>query len=252
VAGADEGHRQLDRRFEDDVEWARWAVSRWAGFPVDRVPRPLVLLGETAHARNGFYSGRAKRAFMNGWIEAEVAVPEEVLTILGRRPDRPDGEAPVVITAVGRCKVEQRTDRGRSMLPGWRLDSADARGPILVLDPGVIAQAWAPPEPAPPRPTREEPLHDAFKRADIASDRRTLTFHFMGALPQYERYPTAEVIESPHAVAVVPHGEDVGPPGTRIAPGYGRRIVVALRKPLGARVLVDPHGNACEVTIARG
>jgi hypothetical protein len=256
MTDADEWQQQLDRQFDDDLEWARWGVSRWAGFPVDQVPRPLVLLGPTSHARNGFYSHRAKRAFMNGWIQTEVAVPEAVLALLGRRPGPPDAEAAVVITAAGRCEVEQQTDRGPRRLPGWRLESDDTRGPILALDPEVIAQAWAPPETDPthpPRPARGQPRGDPLgERASLAADGRTLTFRFIGALPMYERYPTAEVIESPHAVAVVPHGEDVGPPGMRIPPGYGHKIVVTLREPLGARVLVDRHGNAAEVTVASG
>ncbi len=245
------GQEQLDRRFEEDLEWARWAVARWAAFPVDRAPRPLVLLGETARARNGFRSQRAKLAFMNGWIDAQVPVPEAVLALAGRRGGRPEGEPAIVITAARRSDVEQRTDRGPRWLPGWELTSDQTLGPIVVLDPEAIAQAWAPPENVPsipPRPTRGQPRHDPA-RADLADDGRTLTFRFTGALPNHERYPSAEAIESPQAVAVVPRGEDIGPPGARILPGYGRRVVVRLQEPLGARVLVDLHGNAGEVTV---
>jgi len=238
---------QLDRQFEEDVDWARWAVSRWDAFPVDREPRPLVLLGEVAHARNGFRSQRAKLAFMKGWIEPRVPLPDAVLEILGQRPERPEREPAIVITAAERCAVEQRTDRGPRWLPGWELRSEQTLGPIVVLDPDVIARAWEPGEPDPPRPTRGQPRHDPA-RADLADDGRTLTFRFTGALPNYERYPTAEVIESGQAVAVVPHGEDIGPPGARILPGYGHRVAITLREPLGARVLVDLHGNAGEVT----
>jgi hypothetical protein len=229
--------------FDEDVEWARWAVGRWDEFPVDSEPRPLVLLGPTAHARNGFRSQRAKQAYLKGWIESEVDVPDAVLEILGRRPD---GEKPIVITAAEQCAVEQPTDRGPRWLPGWELRSDQTLGPIVVLDPEVIAETWAPPEPGPPPPAVAEPGH-APVRAE--ADGRTLTYRFMGALPNYEHYPSAEVIESPQAVAVVPHAEDVGPSGARIAPGFGHRITVTLEEPLGARVLVDLHGNAGEVTV---
>jgi hypothetical protein len=232
--------------FDEDVEWARWAVARWEAFPVDRVPRPLVVLGETAHARNGFRSQRAKRAFHNGWIEPRVSVPDAVLETLGQQSGRPEREPAIVITAAERCAVEQRTDRGPRWLPGWELRSDQTLGPIVVLDPEVIAEAWAPPEPGPPPPAVAEPGHAPVRGE---ADGRSLTYRFMGALPNYEHYPSAEVIESPQAVAVVPQAEDIGPPGARIAPGFGHRITVTLEEPLGARVLVDLHGNAGEVTV---
>ena len=75
----------------------------------------------------------------------------------------------------------------------------------------------------------------------------TLTLHFMGALPEYEQYPRAEIIESAHAVAIVPAGQDIGSSGIRIAPGRVHEITVRLAHPLGARVFVDLHGNAGQV-----
>jgi hypothetical protein len=36
------GQRWLDRRAAEGLQWARWAVRRWSGFPVGRTPRPLV------------------------------------------------------------------------------------------------------------------------------------------------------------------------------------------------------------------
>ena len=232
----------------DDVAWADWAVQRWAGFPVDRVPRPLVLLGETAHPRNGFRSQRAKRAYSHGWIETRVPLPDELLDMLGRAGDRPDGEPPIVITASRRCPVEQPTDRGRRSLPGWELQTPDTRGPIVVLDPEVAAGAWAPAEPLPPRPDGRDPPGDPFSpRADLAGDGRTLTVSYMAG--SGERHRIAEVVESRQAVAVVPRREDTGAAGPRTLVGYRRRLTVALNAPLGNRVLVDLHGNASEVTL---
>lgn len=229
--------------FDDDVEWARWAVACWDAFPVDREPRPLVLLGPAAHARNGFRSQRAKRAYLNGWIESEVELPSAVLEILGRRPD---GERPIVITAAEQCAVEQRTDRGPRWLPGWELTSAQTLGPIVVVDPEVVARTWSPPQPGTPPPSGHEPGHAPVSGE---ADGHTLTYRFTGGLPSFERYPSAEVVESAQAVAVVPQAEDIGPPGPRAAVGFGRRITVTLSEPLGARVLVNLHGQASEVTV---
>ncbi len=112
---------------------------------------------------------------------------------------------PLLIRSAVRADTEFVTDRGRRRLPAWRLDAADALGPIWVLDPDV--------DPA-----------------------------------EYERYARGDVVESRQAVAVVPVGVDVGPPGARRAIGYMHKITVRLTEPLGARVYVDLHGNAGVVT----
>lgn len=228
------------------LDWARWAVARWDAFPVDAEPRPLVLLGPAAHARNGFRSQRAKRAFMNGWIETRVRVPDPVLAIAGRRPDRPESEPPLVITAARQCDVEQRTDRGRRWLPGWELASDQTLGPIVVLDPAVLAGAWSPPDPGPAPPAGQEPGH-APVSGEV--DGASLIYRFTGGPPSFVRYDSAQVVESAQAVAVVPEPVDVGPPGARPAVGFGRRITVTLSEPFGARVLVNLHGQASQVTV---
>jgi hypothetical protein len=89
--------------------------------------------------------------------------------------------------------------------------------------------------------------HDPGARAEIGPDEAALTLHLMGALPEYEQYPRAEIIGSAHAVAIVPAGQDIGPAATRILPGHMHQITVRLAHPFGARVFVDLHGNACQV-----
>ncbi len=228
----------MSDQFEEQLASARWAVARWDDFPVRQIPRPLVLLGEPAHARNGYRSQRARRAFRNGWIETQVSVPEPVLAIAGRRPDRPENEPPIVITAARRTRIEQRTDRGPQRLPGWELSSEQTLGPIVVLDPEVLAQAWWPPDPQPPPPAGARPGHAPVSGVAVGD---TLTYRFMGD----QRALTAEVIESPRAVALVPRAEDDEPPTIPTL----RRLTVTLDQPLGARVLVDGHGHPAEVTV---
>src|SRR5438045_986346 len=46
----------------EKLEAARWAVERWAGFAVDRVPRVLAALAETVPARGARTSGHHRRA----------------------------------------------------------------------------------------------------------------------------------------------------------------------------------------------
>jgi hypothetical protein len=190
-------------------------------------------------------------AYLNGQIESAIPVPDAVLralppspnTVLSGRPAPP----PLLIQSVTHSETEFLTDRGPRRLPAWRLHAADVLGAIWVLDPDVDPPEWQPPEPpAAPRPALQSHPTTLRSRRD-RPDKATLTVHFMGALPEYERYPRAEVIESAHAVAIVPAGQDIGPPGIRILPGHMHQITVRLSHPLGARVFVDLHGNAGQV-----
>ena len=60
----------LDRRFAEDLVWARWAVARWDAFPAERLPRPLVLVGQRAFVEQGFATGEAKLAYLEGRVES--------------------------------------------------------------------------------------------------------------------------------------------------------------------------------------
>jgi hypothetical protein len=242
----------LDRRHSEGLVWARWAVRRWDLFPVERRPRPLVLAGHRAFVERGFRTGAAKLAYLEGRTEFAVPVPDEVVRELPLRremgPRRIDAW-PLLIRSAVRAETEFVTDRGRRRLPAWRLEAADALGPIWVLDPDVDPPEWLPPEPPPtPRPDLTPPLADPGARAVLASDGITLTVDQLGGPPEYERYVRGDVVESPQAVTVVPIGVDVGPPGARRAIGYIHQITVRLTEPLGARVYVDLHGNAGCVT----
>jgi hypothetical protein len=121
---ADAGQKALDRRLAEELQWARWAVDRWAEFPVDRAPRPLVLVGSRSFVAGGFRSGEAKMAFIDGLFEAGLPVPGPVLASLPAQRDRAasgrPSPAPLVITAAARSETEFWTDRGRRVLPAWR------------------------------------------------------------------------------------------------------------------------------------
>jgi hypothetical protein len=244
----------MNRRVAHELEWARWAVSRWAAFPVERQPRPLVLVGQRAFVEQGFTTGDAKLAYVEGRITALVSIPDAVLLALPvrregsitRRADPPF----LQITDAGRSETDFRTDRGRLRLPAWRLQADGVLGPIWVLDPETEPREWRLPEPPPtPRPDLQSPRVDLGARVELGPDEFTLTVHFMGALPQYEQYPRAEVIESAQAVAIVPIAKDVGSSDGRIRvlPGHTHQVTVRLEQPLGDRVFVDLDGNAREV-----
>jgi hypothetical protein len=239
--------RMLDRRFAKNLEWARWAIDRWSAFPVDRIPRPLVMVGERVVVEQGFKTGEAKRAFLERRIEWRVAVPPTVRDQL-IRPTELRGQLspgpPLVIAAADRDEKEFVTDRGPRRLPAWRLRADDALGPIWILDPDVAD--WHPPEPAAGRgpDTPPPPGKGVGARIEVADDDCTLTVYWLGAAPEYERYPWAEAVESDRAVALVAHGEDLGWTGIRRAIGHIHRVPARLRGPLGACVCVDLHGSA--------
>ena len=62
-----------DRRREQ----ARRGLEAWAGFPADREPRPLVLLGPAARP-GGFPGGQSKLAFLPGAVQAAPGFPAAV------------------------------------------------------------------------------------------------------------------------------------------------------------------------------
>jgi len=226
-------------------------VRRWSAFPAGAPARPLVMVGGRVFPERGFRTSEAKLAFLCGCIDWAVDVPDGVRTRLARhdagsRPHRP--VAPLVITAADRGEYAFRTDRGRRQLPAWRLLADDAAGPIWVLDPEI--GEWRPVAGAGEgQPDLPAPIQDPGVRLDVAGDDRTVTLHWLGAAVEYERYPTAEAVESGAAVSLVARGQDTGWPGPRRAIGHVHQVPATLRAPLGNRVFVDLHGHAGEVTL---
>lgn len=234
----------LDRQTAAGLEWARWAVERWSAFPVDENPRPLVLVESRVRVEQGFTTGPAKLAFVDGRVESTIKLPERVMDTLRRRghPARSVGGEPLMIHAAALEEIEFLTDRGPQRLPAWRLSAEDALGAIWVLDPDVAD--WKPAtDAAASHPQVQGPGHRGGMPVEVDQDDRSLLVHWLGGAPNFERYPSAEVVESRTAVAVVPVGEDIGPPGPRTAVGYVHRVPAVLREPLGARVLIDLNGN---------
>lgn len=197
-----------DRRLTGDRAWARWALRRWESFPVDRQPRPLVLIGPLTRFERGFRSGDAKLAFHYGDINAAVPLPEGLLELLRTREDGPPAPGrrrwsnPLLITQASPDNAQFATDRGSRELPAWRLSGPEVNGAFWVLDPTVAARRWKPPEPAPPTPSDGLPHRAAS--ATVGGGDRTLHFTFTGAPPEDAEYPAAEVIETGQA-AFGPH-----------------------------------------------
>ena len=229
--------------------WASWALEQWSDFPVERVPRPIILVGPSVYVQGGFRTGEAKLAFTLGNIEAKTRLPADVLHMLTRnRPRRSSTllhPSPLRVTHSTRGEAEFLTDKGPRMLPAWRLDSREAIGSIWILDPQIDEYCWRRPE----FPTRERPLPGAPRRSLrswIEPDDRTMHYCFVGSpdLPRVSKH--AETLETKCAIAVIPKEAVYLPAGPRTAAGIPREVIVTLKQPLEARVLVDLDATPVE------
>jgi len=235
-----------DTSAEDRLERRRglalWALERWRGFPVDANPRPWVFVGSIVRPQRGFRTGEAKLSFLTGNVTSTVPVPDEVLGLVRQSRSQVTGAThslPLVINRAWRSKADFLTDRGHTRFLAWGLDGEALIGPIWVLDPDIASKQWTPSEPPRhPRPSRIGGIHRSF-RSSLEDDGRTLHYQFTGGPPGYEEYPDAVVMETAHAVAVIPIAHGIGRPGPRRLLGYRREVVVRLGNKLGARVLVN-------------
>lgn len=79
------------------------ALLKWATFPVDQRPRPLVLTGNPVQVQ-GFKTSDGKIAFLTGHVRSDVALPAGVLDRLwsSRQLNSPlHGLVPIAVT--GHC-----------------------------------------------------------------------------------------------------------------------------------------------------
>ena len=237
-----ESQRPDEARLVREMAMAMWAVEQWADFPVDHDPRPLVFTGSIVIPEEGFRTAEAKVAFARGDIEVQGPVLDGVLAILRgvRSSERHSGSilGPLVLTDGKKSERSFSTDRGPRILPAWLFKGRELLGVLWVLDPDVAAKRWTPMEPSEQPAATGGRVHLSI-RSRIAPDDHTLHFEFTGGPPEWVDYPSSEVIESDHAVVVIPVGFDLGPPGPRRAVGYRREVVVQLRSRLGNRVLIN-------------
>lgn len=248
-------------------------LERWADFPADRAPRPIVLLGQVVQ-ETGYHTGDAKLAVAMGRLALEAPLPagpatvrvalpggavevpaisaQRAYDILGRLGDPKNAPGadpqPLRITKVALGSAEFPTDRGRLRLPAWLFTAPDSMAPLAVPAPAEEA-FWRPGENG----------YGGFGSVTVAADGVTLTV----TLPQPgepcpgepARRWTAEAVESATAVTVGLRADVVSAPAA--APSAGDCVrdgmlrtapyQVTLAKPLGGRVLVGSDGGAVSV-----
>jgi hypothetical protein len=226
----------------DEQRIGQHSLEPWRDFPVDADPRPIVLLGELAGVE-GFTTGEAKLAFVNGQIDPAGNVPPEAEAAFKRLTKPADGTTPVRVLSTTKGTATFATDRGVRELPAWWFRLTDAIGDIAVLAEQV---QWHRPRSAP-------------GAHEVSVDGLTLMLTLPKPPAACPGEPTrtahAEALESPTAVAVGLRTE-LGPPAPGERQGQCVQTLmlefaeypVTLDKPLGNRVLVDAQGNPMPVS----
>ena len=222
-------------------EPVRAALEKWAGFPVDREPRPIVLTGQSPQEADRLAADPRWRAVFDGPAVPESELPPELLPAARHycRDVRTGRRRP--LARIVRADGPFATDRGLRELPAWMMFPADRRWPFIALDPEFERRmTWSPGETNPGE--HEECL--------LGADGRTLTYRFMGTPRAYADYPRAEVHETRTAVCVDPVEVATDPPdGIRLAYAEVREVVVRLAAPLGPRLLVSARTGAARTVV---
>ena len=243
------------------LDWQERAVARWADFPLETDPRPIVLIGSGVRLGDRFagdsfkfVESDFKKAFAFGMIEGAPGVPDEPVQLLRRRR-RPDLEVPggpsLLLTRAERSETDFWTDRGRRVLSAWRIESSGARGAIWAVDEAARAECWSPPpSPDPGEPRRPERLD--LECATLFEDGVTLRVRFRGELESMVAYD-GSVLETSTAVCVVPVERRLQEEARATASwplvdtSHSRELTVRLDRPLGARALVGLGGHPVAV-----
>jgi len=213
-------------------------AARWASFPADESPRPIVLLDDTVRIEGGFVGEDAKRAWTEGAVEPGVPVPPGVLSLLRGTPQSATHFA-LTITDCAPVAAAFRCDRGLRELPAYRLRLTGLEGACIVLAPEV--ECWWPADDAEGRATHGE-------SAVVDDDGVTIDFPaFGGILTEFHH---AEFQE--HGTYVVGRAittQRTVPPGTAVVlVGLSRMVRGRLTAPLGGRALITTSGQPVAVT----
>ncbi|MFC6160828.1 hypothetical protein [Kribbella jiaozuonensis] len=228
------------------------ALAWWADFPLDRQPRPIVLMS-FSHGPGGAPMLEDRTDVLrNAAVVSDVDIPDWLLEALQPDPRRQRQGDPVRVRSVRRVAPEFRTDRGHRPLPAYRIEfeglryrpghapnpKAEGSGypPLHVIDPAV--ELWWP-----------EGLDSNYRGGlrglppAVLTDRgRTVRWMVHGSPPEYTDLWVGAVLESRTAVVLVLDGATR--PGVEAIPAVavGRVVMAKLTQPLADRVLLQADG----------
>ncbi len=229
------------RRVAPMLGWADAALAAWAAFPVNRSPRPLVLLDQWSRCPMAL-DPRIKRSFFEGAVASRIALPVGVLDVLTQPRIPASRAATVQVTSVDAVSALFMTDRGSRELPAFDVGVAErSETCCTVLDPSV-AIWWKPADLSIRRPT----LGCRVERAQIEPD--DLTLHLIVEDEDRAEFLWVDVAESATAVVASPVTR-IPPAATRLI-STRRSMTVILAAPLGNRVLLDGLGTPVRVVPA--
>jgi hypothetical protein len=233
------------------------ALALWAAFPVDREPRPIVLMSFSRGPGGAPMIEDKTSVLRNAPVVSDVSMPQWLLEALQPDPNPHHQVEPVRVRAVRRVYPEFRTDRGHRPLPAYRVEfvgpqfrpgkapnpKAEGRGypPMHALDPAV--ELWWP-----------DGLSSGYRGglsglppAVLTGGGRTVRWMVHGSPPEYTDLWVDAVHESRTAVVLVLGGRVR--PGVMAIPAVavGRVVVAQLAAPLADRVLLQADGIPIEV-----
>jgi predicted small lipoprotein YifL len=231
-------------------------IQAWRGFPATATPRPVVLAGPAVlDPRRGFPHDDAKLAYGTGAITMPARLPAGPATADGfpvisaaaaasrLQPKGQPRGVPLRVTSVRLGAASFSTDRGPRTLPAWLFTFAGVPDPAAVL--------------AVDRPARYVPagVPDTTNggTVHVSTDGRTLTVGYIGGIPGSGPCESAQVAAATESGAAVVIRLTPVPTATLSTPvacpaiGYQRTAPVALRAPLGGRVVITPTGDPYEV-----
>ncbi|GAA1367691.1 hypothetical protein [Catellatospora chokoriensis] len=244
-------------------------LARFADFPVERTPRPIVLLSGRVK-EYGYTSDEAKIAMSQGRLTLRAALPDgpatvratladgafdlpaisarqayDLLVALGDPASVPTATPPpLLVTKVEFGEAEFVTDRGPRMLPAWLFTTPGSVQPLAVAAPDDTA-FWP-----------VDHADGVMSSAGLAADGVTLTVRLPTSPEPCAGQPVheyaAEAVESAKAVAVrlrivaTSPAASPGGSGDCIQDAMLRtaEYTVRLARPLGNRVLLTAYGMA--------
>jgi len=234
------------------------ALALWDDFPVDRQPRPIVLMSFPIGPGGLPMVEDKTQVLRNAPVVSDVDLPPGLLEAL--QPDhRPLRRDPVRVRSVRRVYPEFRTDRGHRPLPAYRIEfegtmyrPGHAPSPkheglgysaMHALDPKAEATLWWP-----------AGLSTSYRGgvrhlppAVLTGQGRSIQMMVYGSPPAYTDVRVRTVLESRTAALLVL--EHTPRRGIKVIPAVavGRQVTATLTKPLGARVLLQADGIPIEV-----
>lgn len=224
----------------------------WDDFPVDRQPRPIVLMSYAIGPGALPMMEDKVSVLHDAPVVSDVELPPGVLEALQPDPTAHWSGDPVHVRSVRRVYPEFRTDRGHRPLPAYRIELAgvaprqaldpkfkgSAVRSMHALDPRVEATTWWP-----------ACLASSYRGglrhlppAVLIDGGRTVRLIVHGAPPAYTDVQVSAVLESRTAVLLQIQHTPYDWVEVIPAVAVGRLVTATLTKPLGARVLLQADG----------